>query len=105
MMASWKGGEARDIHLDMMRLTTEVVTKTLFNSAVPKEVNELGEASAVVMERFTKQWQWYRILFSLLPESITQPRYEEVMRRLDAFIYGLIAERRVSGREIGRAHV
>ncbi|EEF58560.1 cytochrome P450 [Pedosphaera parvula] len=101
MTASWRGGETRDIHLDMMRLTTEVVTKTLFNSAVPKEINELGEASAVVMERFTKQWQWYRILFNLLPESITQPRYEQVMRRLDAFIYGLIAEHRASGRDEG----
>jgi cytochrome P450 len=101
MTAGWKAGETRDIHLDMMRLTTEVVTKTLFNSDVPREINELGEASAVVMEGFTKQWRWYRVLFNLLPGSWTRSRYEQVMVRLDRFIYGLIAERRASGRDEG----
>ena len=100
MLGTWKADETRDIHLDMMRLTTEVVTKTLFNSAVPPEINELGEASNVVMERFTKQWSWYRILLNLLP-SITERPFEAVMRRLDAFIYGLIRERRASGRDEG----
>ncbi|MDB6123950.1 MAG: cytochrome family protein [Pedosphaera sp.] len=100
MLGTWRVGETRDIHLDMMRVTTEVVTKTLFNSTVPPEINELGEASKVVMERFTKQWSWYRILFNLLP-SITEKPFEQVMRRLDAFIYGLIRERRASGRDEG----
>jgi cytochrome P450 len=100
MLGNWKAGETRDIQGEMMRLTTEVVTKTLFNSAVPKEINELGEASQVVMERFTKQWSWYRLLLNLMP-SVTGRRFEEVMRRLDAFIYGVIDERRASGRDEG----
>jgi cytochrome P450 len=101
MTDSWKEGETRDIHLDMMRLTTEVVTKTLFNSDVPREINELGQASAVVMEGFTKQWRWYRVLLNLLPGSWVRSNYEQVMVRLDNFIYGLIAERRASGRDEG----
>jgi cytochrome P450 len=100
MLAGWREGETRNIHLDMMRLTTEVVTKSLFNSPVPREIDELGEASAVVMERFTKQWSWYRFVLNHLP-TMGVSRFEQVVRRLDAFIYGLIRERRASGRDEG----
>ena len=67
MLATWQPGETRQIHSDMMRLTTRVVTKTLFNSPVPAEIDRLNEASTVVMERFTIQWKWYRILLKLVP--------------------------------------
>lgn len=100
MVATWQAGETRQIHTDMMRLTTQVVTKTLFNSAVPPEIDRLNEASTVVMERFTRQWKWYRILLNFFP-AIGSRRFEEVMRRLDEFIYGLIHERRASGRDAG----
>lgn len=30
---AWRGGEVRDVHADMMRLTLDIVTKTLFNAA------------------------------------------------------------------------
>lgn len=100
MLATWQNGETRQIHNDMMRLTTRVVTKTLFNSPVPAEIDRLNEASTVVMERFTRQWKWYRILLNFFP-SIGSRRFEEVMRQLDEFIYGLIRERRASGRDAG----
>ena len=100
MLATWQPGETRQIHSDMMRLTTRVVTKTLFNSPVPMEIDRLNEASTVVMERFTIQWKWYRILLSLVP-ALGSRRFEEVMRRLDEFIYGLIRERRASGHDAG----
>jgi cytochrome P450 len=100
MVATWQAGETRQIHTDMMRLTTQVVTKTLFNSPVPPEIDRLNEASTVVMERFTRQWKWYRILLNFFP-AIGSRRFEEVMCRLDEFIYGLIHERRASGRDAG----
>ncbi|HZQ45718.1 MAG TPA: cytochrome P450, partial [Verrucomicrobiae bacterium] len=100
MLATWQTGETRRIHMDMMRLTTQVVTKTLFNSSVPPEIDRLNEASNVVMERFTRQWKWYRILLNFFP-SLGSRRFEEVMRRLDEFIYGLIRERRANGRDAG----
>jgi hypothetical protein len=56
----WRPGEQRNVHHDMMRLTTNVVTKTLFNSPPPPEIDEMGAASEAVMERFTKQWSLWR---------------------------------------------
>jgi cytochrome P450 len=100
MLASWQSGETRQIHSDMMHLTTEVVTKTLFNSPVPPEIDRLTEASAVVMQRFTTQFKWYRLLLDFLPTRNSR-HYEAIMRRLDDFIYGLIRERRASGRDAG----
>ncbi len=99
-MAAWQAGETRDIHRDLMRLTTEVVTKTLFNADVPREIDDLGNASAVVMERFTTQWSGWRILASVLPTPGAW-RFERVMRRLDEFIYRLLRERRAGGKDAG----
>lgn len=99
-LANWKIGETRPTHLDMMRLTTEVVTKCLFNSDVPREINELGDASAVVMQRFNQQLSIWRALANLFPTP-TSRRFEKVMRDLDNFIYGLIRERRASGEDTG----
>jgi cytochrome P450 len=77
-----------------------VVTKTLFNSPVPREIDRLGEASAVVMKRFTKQWSSLRLLVNLLPR-LSSHRFERVVRELDEFIYGIIRERRASGMDSG----
>lgn len=100
MMAGWRPGETRPIHSDIMKLTTEVVTKTLFNSGVPTEIDELGTASQAVMERFTAQWSGWRLLTSFLPNA-SDSRFKQVMKRLDAFIYRLIEERRKSAHDMG----
>jgi cytochrome P450 len=99
-IGTWKIGETRPIHIDMMRLTTEIVVKTLFNSAVPPEIERLGEASKVVMDRFTQQWTGWRFLTNLFP-TVGSRRFEQVMRDLDSFIYRLICERRASGQDLG----
>jgi cytochrome P450 len=99
MLAAWKPDETREIHRDMMRLTTEVVVKTLFNSTVPRAVEEMGDTTTV-LEQFTTQWSVWRFLGSYLPTPNAR-RFERVVRRLDDFIYGLIAERRAGGKDAG----
>lgn len=100
LLATWKPGETRSVHLDMMHLTTRVVVRTLFNSDVPREINDLGRASAAVMERFSSQWSAWRILTQFLPSPGSR-RFEQVMTNLDNYIYGLIHERRASGKDTG----
>ena len=92
----WESGEVRDIHAEMLRLTTQVVTKTLFNAAVPPEIEKLGSASEAVMAHFTNQWSIWRMLLSLLP-SPGKRRFDQVMERLDDYIFNVIRERRASG--------
>ena len=48
MLAGWADGSIRDVHEDVLKLTTRVVVKTLFNADVPPAIAQLGEASAVV---------------------------------------------------------
>ena len=89
---SWRDGETREIQEDMSRLTLEIVSNTLFGTAMNEELEEeVGEALGVVMERFTGG-----VLFKV-PERIPTPanlRFRRAVRRLEEIIYGIIHERR-----------
>src|SRR5438105_5079015 len=47
MMATWQEGKTRDVHRDMMRLTMEIVTHTLFNVDVADDAEKVAKALAV----------------------------------------------------------
>ena len=100
MTAEWKPGETRDLHADVMRLTTRVVVKTLFNAEVPPAITELNDASGVVLNEFTKQYRIWRFIRSMFPGPGSR-RFEEVLARIDEFIFGLIRERRKTGENPG----
>jgi cytochrome P450 len=100
LLKTWKVGEMRGVHQDMMRLTTEVVTKTLFNKDVPPEIDDLFKGSSVVLEHFTSQWSVWRFVASFVPTP-GRWQFERVIRRLDKFIYELIDERRASAQDTG----
>ena len=52
-MAVWQPGEVRDLHQDMMTLTLEIVTKTLFNAEDNQDVRDISHALDAIMERFS----------------------------------------------------
>jgi cytochrome P450 len=100
MVAGWRDGETRDLHADMMRLTLEIVAKTLFDADVAHEAHGVGEAMEVAMASFVGR------LFKAfpLPRWLPTPgnlRLKRAVRRLDNIIYGLIHERRQSGEDRG----
>lgn len=95
ILSAWQPGETRDLHDNILKLTTRVVVKTLFNAEVPPSIGRLGHASAVVLERFSMQWNLWRLLTALLPTPGWRA-FEQVLRKIDAFIMGVIAERRRS---------
>ncbi|MBU6399874.1 MAG: cytochrome P450 [Verrucomicrobia bacterium] len=100
MLSGWQTGAVRDVHDDVLKLTTRVVVKTLFNAEVPPSIRQLGEASAVVLEQFTRQWSAWRLLWAWFPTAGTR-RFEGVMRELDAFIFDLIREGRDTRQDHG----
>jgi cytochrome P450 len=75
----------------MTRLTTKVVTKSLFNSDVSKEIGNLD--FAVVMKKWTEQWSGLRLLLLIVPMQSSR-RFKRAIRELDNFIYRVIRERR-----------
>ena len=94
MLERWREGEVRDIHQEMMHLTMEIVTKTLFDIELAGEAaDEVGAAfdmaNAEIASRFRRPFK--------IPDSIPLPsnlRYRRAVRRLDELVYGIIKERR-----------
>src|SRR5947207_4528556 len=86
MMATWQTGETRDIHRDMMRLTMEIVTHTLFNVDVADDAEKVAKALAVLVEPFGSQATLKWILDNRLPTSGNR-RFHKTAAQLDEVIY------------------
>jgi cytochrome P450 len=96
MLASWKDGQERDIHESMMRLTLDIVAKTLFDTDVSREAEDVGRALQVLMSKFFRQAGFAL----LLPGSIPIPTTWHLRRavgQLDRVIYEIIRRRRAGG--------
>jgi cytochrome P450 len=91
--SQWTDGATMDVAEEMMRLTLNVVGKTLFNADVGSQAKDVGTALAAVMGSF-----WIRMLpFAETIERLPLPalrRAREARVTLDQIIYRLIAERR-----------
>ena len=93
-LEGWREGEVRDIHQEMMHLTMEIVTKTLFDIEMAGEAaGGVGAAfdmgSAEIAVRFRRPFK--------IPDAVPLPsnlRYRRAVRRLDELVYGIIKERR-----------
>lgn len=100
MADEWQDGEIRDIDREMMRLTLQIVGKTLFSAEVDDEADRIGAALTSVIEMFN-----YLLLpFSELLEKLPIPqarRFNRARDTLDEVIYGIIDQRRRSGEDKG----
>lgn len=98
MLATWRDGEIRDIHRDMMRLTMEVVTHTLFNVDVTDDADKVARALSVLVEPFGSQATLKWILDNRLPTP-TNRRFHKVAAQLDEVVYRIISQRRANGNQ------
>ena len=92
----WKDGQTRDVHADMMHLTLEVVSKTLFNSDADEHVAEIGACLGTIMERFSSQGL-VAMLEQMTGKVINRDlhrRYDAAVTRLDEIVDGVIAARK-----------
>jgi cytochrome P450 len=93
-------GERVDIAESMMRLTFEIVGKTLFDAEVVGDAAAVGSALTTAMEVAMHQ------LGSVVPVPPVIPtpknlRYRRAVERLDEVIYRVIRERRAQGGDRG----
>jgi cytochrome P450 len=91
-MASWRVGEVRDVHVDMMETTLKIVAHALFGAQKDESIVEIGECLDTIMARFD-----FRGLTVLLEQALGRvidrakhERYEAAVRRLDAIVDGVI---------------
>ena len=97
LTAGWRDGEERDVHADMLALTLEVVTRTLFGADLRDGVAVVRAALATVLT--TLNYRLSTLLF-MVPTVVPVPahlRLRAAMRRLDRVVYGIIERRRRSG--------
>jgi len=99
-ISTWRGGEIRDIHRDMMRLTLEIVVKTLFNADVSADADKVGRVLSRIVTPFAGQATIKWIMDNRLP-TMTHRRFNRDAREIDAIVYRIINERRRSGQDEG----
>jgi cytochrome P450 len=101
MLGAWRDGEVRDVHADMMQLTLQIVAQTLFDADVTSAAADVGQALEAAMRQLQSE---LNSVLSLLPARVPTPgrlRLRRAVRRLDALVLHLIAQRRLSPEERG----
>jgi cytochrome P450 len=86
-------GETIDVAREMMRLTLEIASTTLFSVSTRGSADKVGSALSVALREAVRR------TFAIVevPLRVPTPRnvaYREAMRALDSVVYGIIAERR-----------
>jgi cytochrome P450 len=97
LLNEWQDGEERDIHKEMMRLTLQIVGKTLFDADVERHAHDVGKSMELLLELGA---DFRRTV--LVPHWLPTPanfRLELAIRKIEKVLYRMIAEKRASGRE------
>jgi cytochrome P450 len=100
LLEGWGDGDAIDASREMMRLTLEIVGKTLFDAEVGSEAAEIGHALEITMAHVIAG------LNAFIPVPLSWPtpanlRNREAVARLDETVYRLIRARRAQGGDKG----
>jgi cytochrome P450 len=99
LLERWRDGEERDAHQEMMRLTLQIVGKTLFDADVEHDAKDVGKSLELLLEIGAN---FRRTIFvpHWLPTA-TNRRVKREIAQLEKILYRIIAERRASGRDAG----
>lgn len=95
---SWRDGEVVDIHEEMTRLTMAIIAKCLFDFDVESKSKSISEDLSLIIEYFDRLSSPISALLERLPSN---KKYLKAVERTDAFVYGMIKERRASTEDRG----
>src|SRR5438876_11209815 len=99
MLEGWRDGEERDVHQEMIRLTLQIVAKTLFDADVAGDARDVGKSLELLLELGA---DFRRTLF--VPHWVPTPtnlRIKREMAFIAGLLYRIISERRACGRDTG----
>jgi cytochrome P450 len=93
VLAEWHSGETRDVHQEMMNLTSKIVTKALFSAEIDRSAQEVDAAFNIAIQEIGIRFRRAVPIpdFIPLPGNI---RYNRSVKRLDDVIYGIIRQRK-----------
>ncbi|MFB0841106.1 cytochrome P450 [Paenibacillus oleatilyticus] len=93
MLASWKSGETRVITDDMMQLTLDIITHTMFGTSITNGVDDISHAIDVGMKYVTHKATSVIDIPESLPTK-SNLEFKQSAATLDKVIFGIIEERR-----------
>ena len=98
---AWRAGETRDMATEMMHLALSIVGKTLFDSDVESEVEEIAVEVNAVMRLYN-----FLVALPRLERFLALPipgllRFRRARARLDATVLRMIEEHRAGNRDRG----
>lgn len=106
MLETWQAGKVVDIHAEMMRLTLDIVMKTIFDRDVSdREAHDIAHALDEAMNWYVSQeegandglsWLKRGLRAVGLQVSAADRRYQEALTLLDQTVYAMIQQRRHS---------
>jgi cytochrome P450 len=99
MLEGCRDGEERDAHQEMMRLTLQIVSKTLFDADVERDAQDVGKSLELLLELGAN---FRRAIF--VPHWLPTPANLKAKReiaQIENILYRIIAERRASGHDAG----
>ncbi len=101
LRARWQPGQTLDIGAEMMHLALEVVARTLFNTDVTSDVQQINTEVNAIMELYN-----YLISLPMAEAYLRWPvpglvRFRKARARLDAVVHRMIAEHRAAGVDSG----
>ena len=99
-VAAWKDGDIIEAYAEIMALTQAIVGKTLFDADVSGDAHEASQAAKVLAEDFGARLASLRLIPDWLPTP-RNVRSRRAIRRLDAIVHRIIAERRSSPADRG----
>jgi cytochrome P450 len=98
-VSEWQHGEVRDISTDMMRLTLDIVAKTLFNVETKAEADRIDRIMNVVHEAVTRLLRSMLVL-DWIPTKANR-EWKEAVAELNDIIMTIIRDRRQSNEDKG----
>ena len=92
---SWRDGETRDLHLDMVRLTMTTLSRALFSLEATSDVETMVAAWREIAEALSVRFKTYEAI----PEWIPTPANRKLrhgVTQLEAVVSRLVARRRAA---------
>ncbi len=99
MLASWKDGETRDIHQEMMQLTLRIVVHCLFNVET-EATGGISSAMNILMRNTTGVRMLFPPIARFLPTP-TMIAVRRAVRQLDEMVYRIISTHRAGSGDSG----
>jgi len=93
LATTWRDGEEREVHKDMMRLTLAIVAEALFGADAGDHASTVGEALDAILAIVADPLPVFLPVLARLPTP-RRRRFDRCVSSLDRVIYGFIDARR-----------